>query len=63
MEIAWYMATALAKQWDSAIPYIERHKMTPWVHNRTIQKARESYRITETQKDYLKNYRDNKVKR
>jgi 3-methyladenine DNA glycosylase AlkD len=63
MEIAWYMATALAKQWDSAIPYIERHKMAPWVHNRTIQKARESYRITETQKDYLKNYRDNKVKR
>jgi 3-methyladenine DNA glycosylase AlkD len=54
MEIAWYMATALAKQWDAAIPYLEQGKMEKWVHNRTIQKARESYRITEEQKDYLK---------
>jgi 3-methyladenine DNA glycosylase AlkD len=54
MEIAWYMATALAKQWDAAIPYLEQGKMEKWVHNRTIQKARESYRITEEQKAYLK---------
>jgi 3-methyladenine DNA glycosylase AlkD len=54
MEIAWYMATALAKQWDAAIPYLEQGKMEKWVHNRTIQKARESYRITEEQKEYLK---------
>jgi hypothetical protein len=54
MEIAWYMATALAKQWDAAIPYLEQAKMEKWVHNRTIQKARESYRITEEQKAYLK---------
>jgi 3-methyladenine DNA glycosylase AlkD len=54
MEIAWYMATALAKQWETAIPYIENHKMDQWVHNKTIQKARESYRITEKQKEYLK---------
>jgi 3-methyladenine DNA glycosylase AlkD len=54
MEIAWYMATALAKQWDAAIPYLEQVKMEKWVHNRTIQKARESYRITEEQKAYLK---------
>jgi 3-methyladenine DNA glycosylase AlkD len=54
MEIAWYMATALAKQWETAIPYMENHKMGKWVHNHTIQKARESYRITEEQKVYLK---------
>jgi 3-methyladenine DNA glycosylase AlkD len=54
MEIAWYMATALAKQWEAAIWYLENHKMDRWVHNRTIQKARESYRITEEQKAYLK---------
>jgi 3-methyladenine DNA glycosylase AlkD len=57
MEIAWYMATALAKQWDTAISYIETNKMDAWVHNRTIQKARESYRITDEQKAYLKNCR------
>jgi 3-methyladenine DNA glycosylase AlkD len=57
MEIAWYMATALAKQWDSTIPYIEQNRMDVWVHNRTIQKARESFRITETQKEYLKKYK------
>ena len=54
MEIAWYMATALAKQWDEVIPYLEQKKMEPWVHNKTIQKARESYRITDEQKEYLK---------
>jgi 3-methyladenine DNA glycosylase AlkD len=54
MEIAWYMATALAKQWETAIPYLEAKIMDQWVHNRTIQKARESYRITEEQKEYLK---------
>jgi 3-methyladenine DNA glycosylase AlkD len=54
MEIAWYMATALAKQWESTIPYLENNKMDKWVHNRTIQKARESYRITDEQKEYLK---------
>ena len=54
MMIAWYFATALAKQWDSAIKYIEEKKLTPWVHNKTIQKAVESYRITDEQKTYLK---------
>lgn len=57
MEIAWYMATALAKQWDATIPYIEQEKMDVWVHNKTIQKARESYRITKEQKEYLKGFR------
>lgn len=57
MEIAWYMATALAKQWDAVIPYIETKKMDKWVHNKTIQKALESYRITDIQKNYLRTYR------
>ena len=54
MMIAWYLATALAKQWDATIPYIENGVTSKWVHNKTIQKARESYRITPQQKDYLK---------
>lgn len=57
MMIAWYFATALAKQWEAAVPYIEQHKLSPWVHRKTIQKAVESYRITDEQKEYLKNYR------
>ena len=54
MMIAWFFATALAKQWDATIPYIENNKLDTWVHNKTIQKARESYRITDAQKEYLK---------
>lgn len=54
MMIAWFFATALAKQWDAVIPYIEEKRLDTWVHNKTIQKARESYRITEEQKEYLK---------
>ena len=57
MMIAWYMATALAKQWDVVIPYIEEHRMPDWVHRKTIQKAVESYRIADEQKKYLKGYR------
>lgn len=54
MMIAWYFATALAKQYDAVIPYIEKQKLDVWTHNKTIQKARESYRITQEQKEYLK---------
>lgn len=54
MEIAWYMATALYKQWDAAIKVLEEKLMDKWVHNKTIQKARESYRITDERKEYLK---------
>lgn len=54
MMIAWYYATALAKQWDSTIPYIENSRLEKWTHNKTIQKAIESYRITEEQKIYLR---------
>lgn len=54
MMIAWYFATALAKQYDTVIPYIEEHKLDVWVHNKTIQKAIESYRISDEQKKYLR---------
>ena len=53
MDQAWYMATALAKQWDSVIPYLEKRILPKWTHNKTIRKAKESYRITTEQKDYL----------
>ena len=54
MMVAWFFATALAKQWDAAIPYLKENRLEAWTHNRTIQKARESYRITDEQKAYLK---------
>ena len=54
MVIAWFYATALAKQWDKTILYLEQNKLNIWIHNRTIQKARESFRITDAQKEYLK---------
>lgn len=54
MMIAWFFATALAKQWDCAICYIEQNRLDVWVHNKTIQKSCESYRITDEQKKYLK---------
>ena len=54
MMVAWFFATALAKQWDTAVKYIEEKRLDIWVHNKTIQKARESYRITPEQKEYLK---------
>lgn len=54
MMTAWYFATALAKQWDSTLPYLEEGRLPQWVHNKTIQKAVESCRITRSQKAYLK---------
>ncbi len=54
MMIAWYFATALAKQYDAILPYIENRRLDEWTHNKTIQKAVESYRITDAQKAYLR---------
>ncbi len=54
MMVAWYFATALAKQWDAVIPFIEQRRLEPWTHRKTIQKAIESFRITDTQKIYLR---------
>lgn len=57
MMIAWYFATALAKQWDAVIPFIENNQLSPWINNKTIQKAAESFRITPEQKKYLKAFK------
>jgi len=54
MMIAWYFATALAKKWDISIKYLEENKLDKWTHNKTIQKAIESYRIAKEQKEYLR---------
>lgn len=54
MVIAWYMATALAKQWDATFPYIKGCKLSSWIHAKSIQKACESYRITDEQKKTLR---------
>ena len=54
MMIAWYFATALAKQYEAVLPYIEEKKLDVWTHNKAIQKSVESYRITPEQKEYLK---------
>lgn len=54
MMIAWYFATALAKQYDSVLPYFQTQRLCKWVHNKAIQKAVESRRISPNQKQYLK---------
>ena len=54
MMVAWYFATALAKQYDESVVYIEEHRLEPWTHKKAIQKAVESYRVTEAHKEYLK---------
>ena len=54
MVVAWFFATALAKQWDYAVIYLEDNRLDVWMHNKTIQKARESLRILEDKKGYLK---------
>jgi len=54
MMIAWYFATALAKQYESAVIYLEKNRLDLWTHNKTIQKAIESYRITDEHKNYLR---------
>ena len=63
MMIAWYFATALAKQWDAAVKFLQEDRLPEWVHNKTIQKAEESYRITKEQKEYLRTLRRGKNRR
>ena len=57
MMIAWYFATALAKQYEAVLPFIEERRLDRWTHRKSIQKAVESYRITKEQKEYLKSLR------
>lgn len=54
---AWYFATALAKQYEAALPYLEQRQLDPWTHQKAIQKAVESYRVSAEQKQYLKTLR------
>ena len=63
MMIAWYFAAALAKQWDIAVKFLQEDRLPEWVHNKTIQKAVESCRITREQKDYLRTLRRGKNRR
>ena len=57
MMVAWFFATALAKQWEVTLPYLENRQLDPWTHRKTIQKAIESYRIAAERKDYLRTLR------
>lgn len=54
MMLAWYFATALAKQWESTLPILLEKRLSVWVHNKAIQKAKESFRINQNQKNFLK---------
>jgi len=54
MEVAWYFATALAKQWDDAFPYIKNKKLDSWTHNKAIQKSIESFRVSDEHKAVLR---------
>lgn len=57
MMVAWLFATALAKQWDATISFLQEGRLDRWVHNKTIQKACESFRVSEEHKTYLKTLR------
>lgn len=58
MMVAWYFATALAKQYDAALPFIEEKRLEKWTHNKAIQKAIESYRVTPEHKEYLRSLKN-----
>ena len=58
MMVAWFFATALAKQWEATLPYLENRQLDPWTHRKTIQKAIESYRIPPERKDFLRSLRN-----
>ena len=60
MMVAWYFATALAKQYEATIGYIEEHRLEDWTHHKTIQKAVESRRLTAEQKEYLRSFSKSK---
>ena len=57
MMVAWYFATALAKKYDESIVYIEEHRLEPWTHKKAIQKAIESFRVSDAHKEYIKSLR------
>lgn len=57
MMIAWFFATALAKRYDETVPYLEQHRLDEWVHKKAIQKAIESFRVSDAHREYLKRLR------
>lgn len=57
MAVAWFFAEALIKQYESTLPYLTEKRLSPWVHNKTISKASDSFRICEEKKIYLKTLR------
>ena len=57
MMVAWYFATALAKRYDESVVFFEEHRLEPWTHKKAIQKAVESYRVSDEHKEYLKTLR------
>ena len=57
MMIAWFFATALAKKYDESVIYFEEHRLDPWTHKKAIQKAVESFRVSDGHKEYLKTLR------
>ncbi len=57
MMVAWYFATALAKRYDESVVYIEERRLSPWTHKKAIQKAFESFRVSDAHKKYLKSLR------
>lgn len=59
MMVAWYFATALAKKYDFAVKVIEENKLDQWCHNKAIQKALESYRVSDSHKEYLRSLKRN----
>lgn len=54
MAVAWFFSMALAKQWESTLPYFHEERLPQWIHNKSLQKAIESYRLTPEQKEYLR---------
>ena len=58
MMIAWYFATALAKQYEAVLPYLTERRLAPWTHNKTIQKAVESFRLSAEQKTFLRSLKE-----
>ena len=62
MGVAWYFATALALQYDAALPYIAQRRLEPWTHNKAIQKAIESFRVSPEHKDALRALKIRRIK-
>jgi len=57
MMVAWFFTTALAKRYDETLPFFEERLLDEWIHKKAIQKALESYRITDAHKEYLRSLR------